>query len=76
MEINAFWIKNQDKYKRTLRIFSSKNKSFHDPQKVSKSTVLNTMHNACRSGIKYFKQKLKVGTYQYKHCQKFQTYPK
>ena len=43
MEVNGFWIKKQHKYKETLKIFSSKNESFHDRQKVSKSTVPNTM---------------------------------
>ena len=31
------------KYKKVLKFFSSKNKRFHNLQKVSKNTVLNTM---------------------------------
>ena len=38
----VFWIKKRE-YKKTLKIFSTKNKSFHDVHKVSKSTVANTM---------------------------------
>ena len=43
MEVNGFWIKKHHKYKKTLKIFSSQNKSIHDHQKVSKSAVPNTM---------------------------------
>ena len=43
MEVTGFWIKKRHKYNKTLKIFPSKNKSFHNLQKVSKSAVLNTM---------------------------------
>ena len=33
----------KNKYKKILKIISSKNNSFHNLQKVSKSTVPNTM---------------------------------
>ena len=42
IEVTGFWIKKH-KYKRTLKIFSSKNKSFHNLHEVFKSTLLNTM---------------------------------
>ena len=44
IEVIGFWIKKKDKYNKTLRIFSSKNKSFHNLQKVSKRTVLNKIY--------------------------------
>ena len=43
IEFIGFWIKKKRKYNKTLKIFSSKNRSFYNLQKVSKSTVLNTM---------------------------------
>ena len=43
MEITGFWIKKKHKYNKTLKIFSSKSKSFHNLQKISESTVLNRM---------------------------------
>ena len=43
MEVNGFWIKKQHKYKETLKTFYSKNKNFHDHQKVPKSRVPNTL---------------------------------
>ena len=42
MEVTGVSIKKH-KYKKTLKIFSSKTKSFHDLHKVLKSTVLNTV---------------------------------
>ena len=42
IEVTGFWIKKH-KYKKTLKIFSSKNKSFHNLHEVLKTTVLNTM---------------------------------
>ena len=43
MEVTGFWIIKKHKYNKTLKIFSSRNKTFHNLQKVSKSTILNTM---------------------------------
>ena len=47
LSYGSFWFlyeKKQHKYKKTLKIFSSKkNKRFRDHQKVSKGTVPNTM---------------------------------
>ena len=42
MEIAGVEIKKH-KYEKTLKIFSSQNKSFYNLHKISKSTVLNTM---------------------------------
>ena len=45
LSYGTYWILNKKihKYKKTLKISFSKNKSFHNLQKVSKSTALNTM---------------------------------
>ena len=42
-KLMVFGYKKQNKHKKTLKIISSKNKSFCDRQKVSKSAVPNTM---------------------------------
>ena len=40
----SYWfLDKKHKYNKTLKIFSLKNKSFHNLQKVSKSTVSNAM---------------------------------
>ena len=50
MEVNTFWIKKQHKYKKTLKIFSPKNKFPQSPESIKK---LSSEHNGCRSALKY-----------------------